>query len=210
MIHYLDALLDYMESSSAITIFVLSILLVCFIICMFLFFYKYPSLSSIKSSERKFLEVLSMGGNAGGLGQKSALQRCMQTRKHPSRELLNVCKNDTMRETTSGLTLLAVIASTSPFIGLFGTVVSILESFAALGSETKATFNMIAPVISEALIATAAGIFVAIPAYSFHLMLKRKAFEIISIIDTQIEIIVSKESRSIAVHEDSGTLNDAV
>jgi biopolymer transport protein TolQ len=64
----------------------------------------------------------------------------------------------------SHLTLLATIGSTSPYVGLFGTVWGIMTSFQALGSVEQATISMVAPGISEALIATAMGLFAAIPA----------------------------------------------
>ena len=62
------------------------------------------------------------------------------------------------------LTLLATIGSTCPYIGLFGTVWGIMMSLHALGNATQATIAMVAPGISEALIATAMGLFAAIPA----------------------------------------------
>jgi len=62
------------------------------------------------------------------------------------------------------LTWLATIASTSTFIGLFGTVMGIVDAFHGLGTAGSATLRAVAPGISEALITTAAGIFVAVPA----------------------------------------------
>ncbi len=62
------------------------------------------------------------------------------------------------------LPFLATIGSVSPYIGLFGTVWGIMNSFRALGSVQQATLSMVAPGISEALIATAMGLFAAIPA----------------------------------------------
>lgn len=62
------------------------------------------------------------------------------------------------------LSSLAVIASSSPYIGLFGTVWGIMNSFIALASVKQASISMVAPGISEALIATAFGLFAAIPA----------------------------------------------
>ncbi len=62
------------------------------------------------------------------------------------------------------LSLLATIGSTSPYVGLFGTVWGIMSAFRALGSVQQATIAMVAPGISEALIATAVGLFAAIPA----------------------------------------------
>ena len=62
------------------------------------------------------------------------------------------------------LSFLATVGSTTPYIGLFGTVWGIMNSFIALGSVKQATLTMVAPGIAEALIATAMGLFAAIPA----------------------------------------------
>jgi biopolymer transport protein TolQ len=62
------------------------------------------------------------------------------------------------------MTWLATIASVSPFVGLFGTVMGIVDAFHGLGTAGAATLRAVAPGISEALITTAAGLFVAIPA----------------------------------------------
>lgn len=73
----------------------------------------------------------------------------------------------TNRETEyleTNLSFLATVGSTSPYIGLFGTVWGIMSSFQALGNVQQATISMVAPGISEALIATAMGLFAAIPA----------------------------------------------
>ena len=64
----------------------------------------------------------------------------------------------------SSLSFLATVGSTSPYVGLFGTVWGIMNSFRALGTVQQATLSMVAPGISEALIATAMGLFAAIPA----------------------------------------------
>lgn len=62
------------------------------------------------------------------------------------------------------LPFLATVGSTSPYIGLFGTVWGIMNAFIALGAVQQATLQMVAPGIAEALIATAMGLFAAIPA----------------------------------------------
>jgi len=62
------------------------------------------------------------------------------------------------------LSFLATVGSTSPYIGLFGTVWGIMNSFRALGNVQQATISMVAPGIAEALVATAMGLFAAIPA----------------------------------------------
>lgn len=64
----------------------------------------------------------------------------------------------------TNLSFLATVGSTSPYVGLFGTVWGIMNSFRALGNVQQATISMVAPGISEALIATAMGLFAAIPA----------------------------------------------
>jgi len=62
------------------------------------------------------------------------------------------------------LAFLASVGSTSPYIGLFGTVWGIMHSFRGLANSTQATLATVAPGISEALVATAMGLFAAIPA----------------------------------------------
>ena len=62
------------------------------------------------------------------------------------------------------LPFLATVGSTSPYIGLFGTVWGIMNSFRGLANTTQATLATVAPGISEALVATAMGLFAAIPA----------------------------------------------
>lgn len=72
-----------------------------------------------------------------------------------------------LRETDrleESLATLATIGSTSPYVGLFGTVWGIMNSFRGLGNVQSATLAMVAPGIAEALIATAMGLFAAIPA----------------------------------------------
>lgn len=62
------------------------------------------------------------------------------------------------------LSFLATVGSTSPYVGLFGTVWGIMNSFRSLGAVQQATIAHVAPGIAEALIATAIGLFAAIPA----------------------------------------------
>ncbi len=62
------------------------------------------------------------------------------------------------------LAFLATVGSTSPYIGLFGTVWGIMNSFQSLGNVQSATLALVAPGIAEALVATAMGLFAAIPA----------------------------------------------
>lgn len=75
------------------------------------------------------------------------------------------------------LNFLATAGSTSPFIGLFGTVWGIMHSFMGIGAEGRASLAIVAPGIAEALIATALGLAVAIPAviaYNYYLSMARR------------------------------------
>ena len=81
---------------------------------------------------------------------------------------MQVSKNDMMRSLESHLNVLATIGSSAPYIGLFGTVWGIMHAFSALGQVKHATLTLVAPGISEALVATAMGLFVAIPAVIFY------------------------------------------
>ncbi|MFB9133790.1 protein TolQ [Vibrio olivae] len=74
----------------------------------------------------------------------------------------------------TSLPFLATVGSISPYIGLFGTVWGIMHAFIALGEVKQATLAMVAPGIAEALIATAMGLFAAIPAVMAYNRLSNK------------------------------------
>jgi biopolymer transport protein TolQ len=101
-------------------------------------------------------------GGAGGAAVKTAvsiptLQRMMQ---RTAAAQLTVLENR--------LTMLATTASVTPFIGLFGTVWGVLTSFRGLATANTATLRAVAPGIADSLIATAFGLFAAIPAVIFY------------------------------------------
>lgn len=77
---------------------------------------------------------------------------------------MRVAQSRSVDKLEQNLSILATIGSTSPYVGLFGTVWGIMAVFHSLGSVQQATISMVAPGISEALIATAMGLFAAIPA----------------------------------------------
>ena len=81
-----------------------------------------------------------------------------------TQRVMRVALNREAEALESSLQFLATAGSTSPYIGLFGTVWGIMNSFRALGTVQQATLAMVAPGIAEALIATAMGLFAAIPA----------------------------------------------
>jgi biopolymer transport protein TolQ len=82
----------------------------------------------------------------------------------PIQRVMQIMHAKEAEELEHHLPLFASIGSLSPYIGLFGTVWGIMTSFQALGQAQQATIAMVAPGISEALVATALGLFTAIPA----------------------------------------------
>jgi len=83
------------------------------------------------------------------------------------RAMNRACGSESTR-LESALGFLATTGSASPFIGLFGTVWGIMDTFKGIGARGSATLAVVAPGISEALIATAAGLAAAIPAVIFY------------------------------------------
>ncbi len=183
-----------MTQSSAITIFVILLLSFYFVGVLWIFIYRYRLLDQRLSLEIDSLTRLYMG-RSDNVSKMSVLTAYIKRSGTINSEILRAAISDTVRVSTKGLTLLSIVASTSPFIGLFGTVVGILETFSHLATQKSAALSVVAPAISEALIATAVGIFVAIFAYSFHLILKRKAYELSSVLTSQVDVILSKQSQ---------------
>jgi len=191
----LTALTTYFSQSSAITIFVLLLLSIYFITTFWVFLDRFYILNSRILAETKSLKSLYTG-QSKSVAQNSLIFTYLSRVDTPNKAILEAASSDAIRVSTKGLTWLSIIASTSPFIGLFGTVIGILETFTKLGGESSASLSVVAPAISEALIATAAGISVAIFAYTFHLVLKRKAYELSSLLSSQSEVILSQVSES--------------
>lgn len=81
-----------------------------------------------------------------------------------ARRAMNVVQMREQDKLEMQLPLLATVGSTSPFVGIFGTVCGIMLTFRTLAHVQQATISMVAPGIAEALIATAMGLFAAIPA----------------------------------------------
>jgi len=92
-------------------------------------------------------------GGTGKPRSMTSLERSAQT-----------AASESITQLERRMTWLATIAATSPFVGLFGTVMGVVDAFHGLGTAGAATLRAVAPGISEALITTAAGLFVAVPA----------------------------------------------
>ena len=81
---------------------------------------------------------------------------------------MNITLSRELNKMEMHLPTLATIGSISPYVGLFGTVWGIMNSFIAIGAQQNATLEMVAPGIAEALVATAMGLFAAIPAVAAY------------------------------------------
>lgn len=96
---------------------------------------------------------------------------------------------ETNGELKTNLWVLGSISSSAPFIGLFGTVLGIMESFKAIGATGKSGFSVVAAGISESLVATAAGIIVAVVALLFYNYLQTRVNNIATDFRLKIEEI---------------------
>jgi len=188
-----NILQNYFDNSSAITIFVLLVLSIYFIITLWIFLYRFFSLNKKIKIEQHSLKKLYLG-RTKNVDEESLLFPYLSKVLIPNRAIFSVAKNSAIKSATSGLTALSIIASTSPFVGLFGTVVAILETFSSLGTQKGTSIAIVAPAISEALVATAGGILVATFAYTFHLILKRKAYELSVLLESQADLILSQKA----------------
>ena len=187
-----DTLLDFYLKSNAATLGVLALLALYFITLNWVFFYRYFSISNWISRESGSLESLLMG--ASTVATDSYLNHFIKTSGNLSKEVFDLGMYAATKEATKGLSFLSVVASTSPFIGLFGTVISILDTFKHIGGA-GGTMSIIAAGVSDALVATAAGIFVAIFAYTYHQILKRQSFELNSLVHMQSDVLLAKLNR---------------
>jgi len=93
---------------------------------------------------------------SGGSGADKIVEEC--------RRAMRVAQMREVDRLEMSLATLATIGSTSPYVGLFGTVWGIMVAFMEIGNQATATLAVVAPPIAEALIATAMGLFAAIPA----------------------------------------------
>jgi biopolymer transport protein TolQ len=122
-------------------------------------FKKYP----VEQQHTAFAEIF-----ASGFNEYQRLEQCHQmspeARIENIERAMRITTNEQIESLEKNLNILATIGSVSPFIGLFGTVWGIMNAFTQLSGAQQASIAMVAPGISEALIATAIGLFAAIPA----------------------------------------------
>ncbi|HEY1807901.1 MAG TPA: MotA/TolQ/ExbB proton channel family protein [Acidobacteriaceae bacterium] len=133
----------------------------------------------------------------GGFGPPrniTALERAAQT-----------AASETLTAMEQRLTWLASIGAVSPFVGLFGTIMGIVDAFHGLGMEGTATLRAVAPGVSEALITTAAGLVVAIPAVMAYNQFTASCRDFAARMDDFArELLNSMEEAALAPGQDPG------
>ena len=183
---------DLILQASLLVKMVLLILMVFSVVSWAIIYKKYKELRQAEGEDEDFLEVFHEGtfADAQNLARdlvvsplagiflavvEDAQRLSRQTQRsgpirlnpHQVKILLRHISwivADENRRVSSGLSFLATTGSAAPFIGLFGTVVGIINSFQSIGAAGSASLAVVAPGIAEALIATAVGLFAAIPA----------------------------------------------
>jgi biopolymer transport protein TolQ len=100
----------------------------------------------------------------------------------------------------SNLSFLATVGSVSPYVGLFGTVWGIMHAFTGLAALTQVTLATVAPGIAEALVATAIGLFAAIPAVVSYNRFAREIDKIAIALETFIEEFSNILQRNLSTH----------
>lgn len=114
---------------------------------------------------------------------------------------MGVALNRAEDSVNSNLSFLATVGSTSPYIGLFGTVWGIMNSFRALGTLQTTTISAVAPGIAEALIATAMGLAAAIPAVIAYNRFSYQAERLLSQYEAFAEEFLSVVNRQYAIRQ---------
>jgi len=177
----------------------LLVLLTCSLITWTLLFYKGKKYSRILKLDRTFLALYEKSSGLKEISENAQnypFSPCFHLFSLGHKELqrlrsisATLNKTETIEralekalaqseeELRKGLSILATIASTAPFVGLLGTVWGIMDTFKLLGKAQESSSDMlsvVAPGIAEALVATAVGLFVAIPAVWFYNILLNK------------------------------------
>jgi len=122
--------------------------------------------------EETYDEYRHQTDHTGEIRSMKALERTAQT-----------ASSEALTAMESRMTWLATIGAVAPFVGLFGTIMGIVDAFHGLGTSGGATLRAVAPGISEALITTAAGLVVAVPAVMGYNQLTSRLRDLASRLD---------------------------
>jgi biopolymer transport protein TolQ len=146
-------------------------------------FSRFSKLQASADAGHAQADRLKEGGSAGGNGPLRTGQALMDNLERSLRKA-SIDQNNRLERS---LSFLATTGNTTPFIGLFGTVWGIMESFRGIGLKGSANLAVVAPGISEALIATAAGLAAAIPAVvAFNYLSQR-----VSVLQAEMDIFTT-------------------
>jgi biopolymer transport protein ExbB/TolQ len=124
----------------------------------------------------------------------SVYQTILLNKDLPLEELSETAYNKLDRELVDyekGLGIHATLGSITPFIGLFGTVIGIIKSFHALSLQDSTNYSRVISGIAEALVATAAGLFVAIPSVMFFNYFTKKLKRTMPVLDGNIRELIT-------------------
>ncbi len=182
----LSALAEMMSNIGPIAIGVLVLLLLASLYSWTVIFGKMSAFSKATTQSRKFIrafrkatrlqEIAALTSEYSASPLAQVFEDVYETYKRhtggsgpprsmaPLERTAQTAASEAVTALERRMTWLATIGSTSPFIGLFGTVMGVVDAFHGLGTSGSATLRAVAPGISEALITTAAGLFVAVPA----------------------------------------------
>jgi len=180
------ALADLMGKIGPVAIFVLVVLLVASLYSWTLILGKASTFGRATKQSRRFIrafrkatrlqEIAAITGDYSASPLAQVFEDVYETYRRttggagPPRSLAplersaQTAASESITSLEKRLTWLATIAQTAPFVGLFGTVMGVVEAFQGLGQAGTATLHAVAPGIADALITTAAGLFVAVPA----------------------------------------------
>jgi len=179
-------LADMMSNVGGVAIFVLVVLLLASLYSWMVILGKISMFSKATKQSKRFIrafrkatrlnEIAALTGDYSASPLAQVFEDVYETYKRqtggsgPPRNLTPLERTAQTAASTAitalerRMTWLATIGATSPFVGLFGTVMGVVDAFHGLGTAGAATLRAVAPGISEALITTAAGLFVAVPA----------------------------------------------
>ncbi len=197
-----------LEASMLVKLVVL-LLLTFSVVSWAIIIYKYQYMSRLERQNRIFIRVLDSGDARGTLAQAKALDTSPAASLYRnvfpeavSKERLKRAIN--RQEVVEAgkiekyVNFLATTGSTTPFIGLFGTVWGIVNAFRGIGFKGSASLAVVAPGISEALITTAFGLVAAIPAvigYNYYVGRTRRAIQEMESLSPEIEAVLTGANR---------------
>lgn len=181
-----SALMDLLNTMSPVALCVLGVLVLASLYSWTIIFGKLGSFGKATNESRKFIrafrkatrlnEISALAENYKASPLAQVFEEVYETYKRqtggsgPPRNITSLersaqtAASESITNMERRMTWLATIAATSPFVGLFGTVMGVVEAFHGLGTAGAATLRAVAPGMADALITTAAGLFVAVPA----------------------------------------------